>query len=212
MIKDALGRAIEHPRRRLFVIIATFVAALVTVLPLTDVYSEVSIRHDAAAEKLAAIESDISQMDLLKRRVEQRMRELEQEESRAVASRIDGFRGRVVALVRASGCQLRQIDVGASRTRAWVTDDDPLSAKLPRGGRSKKRATPYNLTMQPMKLSISGEMPNIRRVLDQLQQRSLLAHTRHMSLRAAGGRDRKQVTLDLELWLFDLTDKRSAAA
>ena len=111
------------------------------------------------------------------------------------------FRSRLVDIVRESGCQIRQIEVGEPSRRSWRQGDDPLKEadQAPAGG-----ATPFSLERRSVLLAVDGPMPAVHDLLARLEEERTLSHPHRLQMQAAstGG---ETVMVELELWLFALS-------
>src|SRR5436853_3280590 len=107
---------------------ATAVTALATVLPLVDEYFDNRNSRNGLAEELVRAQQTASALPEYEERAAKVTGELEGLESRAVDdATLARFRSRLVDVVRESGCQIRQIEVGTATKRPWIQGDDPLA-------------------------------------------------------------------------------------
>jgi hypothetical protein len=114
---------------------------------------------------------------------------------------LGAFRSRLVDVVRESGCQIRQIEVGAPTRRPWNEGDDPLADGQEAPG--KQGGTGFSLERRSVTLAVDGAMPAIHDLLSRLEEERTLSHPHrvHMQPASTGG---EAVMLELELWLFAL--------
>jgi len=210
MIESVLRKFLESRRSRVIVIIGTFGIGLATVLPLADEYLALRDRREHLKVELSGAQQAAKALPRFEKRVHQQIRTLENWQSQTVpAGQVHEFRRSVVDLVRETGCQIRRVHTDAAHTRPWSEGDDPLKVRNVRS--KKKDDSHFELTSQSFVLEISGTLPQIEAVLSQLHREGKLAHTRHFVLRPVG-RNRKEVVLELELLLFDLTRKTNTSA
>ncbi len=209
MINQYLNCLLESRHRRLIVIIGTFVTGLVTLLPLADEYRGLVARRTELELELQTATNQSSQLPKIEQQVQQRGKTLAAWEARMVPhDRVQQFRGRVVALVRESGCQIRRIHTGEVHSRAWAERDNPLNRVTLKKG---AKQTPYLLESQPFSLSITGTYRQVTALLAELHREGKLLHTQTLALRTAG-RNVERIDLELELVLFDLTYKKKQTA
>lgn len=210
MIKRFVRRLADHPRRWPLISGGTFALGLITLLPLADEYQRAALREEALSTHLEGARQLAQGLEQLALQTQGELGELHQTEARTVsAERIQQYRGEVVSLVRESGCQLQRIATGAVTRRPWLQKDDPLRTR--QVNKSEQDRTGYELTAQPFTLTVTGNMRQIEHLLNRLQQQNCIAHTRSFALRPAGG-NRNEITLDLELLLFDLADETNVSA
>jgi hypothetical protein len=112
------------------------------------------------------------------------------------------FRSRLVDIVRESGCQIRQIEVGEPSRRPWRQGDNPLKEAdqaAPSGG-----ATPFSLERRSVLLAVDGTMPAVHDMLARLEEERTLSHPHRLVMQPAATSG-ETVMLELELWLFALS-------
>lgn len=200
--KKLLSRAIEHPRRWLVVIIGTFLLGLGTILPLADEYREQTDRSGLLRADLRQAEAEAAMLGRFEIRVEQGRVELARLEEKTISEeRVNEFRGLVIEIVRDSGCQFRRIHVGASRSRPWLKNDNPLNKQT---NSTKTQRTPYTLKSQSFVLDVTGTVSRLTDLLTKLHAKLNLAHTNGVLIRPVG-QEGHEVQMQLELTLFDLT-------
>lgn len=207
MTKSIARSLCESRYRWLIVISVTLGVGLTTLLPLADDYLDGKTEKSDCLEELRNARLEVADLGKLKSRIDQLKSELVEIEGRTVSeSTVSEYRGRLVDFARTSGCQLRRITVGDGQTRPWRDGDDPVDSK----GKAEEQLTGLILERQPLVISVSGTVSGLKSLLEQMRNERLLMHVRSMELRPTG-QTRKQVTLDLELWFFDLHTKTAAA-
>ena len=210
MIETALRRLIDHPRGMMIVITLSFVVGLALVLPLADEYSALREEADNLLHELSEAQKEHKNLPLFEKRIAKQQAELAAWEDRAISDEeASEFRHRMVTLVRESGCQVRRVSLSDPRQRDWMQDDDPVRTINTKG--KKKQKTEYQLKSRVFSLSISGSADHVRALLLAMHKEQPLAYTRSLSLRPADA-DRKEVVLELELWLFELAKKKAVSA
>jgi len=201
-MEQKIREILESPRRIWIVIIATFVLGLATILPLADMYADVEEQKSALAEQLQESRMTVEHLAVLRERVQRRRADLETAQARGISGEaIPDFRERVMMLVRDAGCEIRRLEVGSPRLRDWHRQDDPL-LQSPRI-KNKKTETGLQLHSQSLLLTVSGSLQQVQEFLDGLHQTGKFYHTQHFSLRPTGAQ-RNEVTLEMELRIFDL--------
>lgn len=202
-MNDSLTRKFcESPYRWLIVATVTCIPALTGVLPQADDYFDKRNSRSELAEDLVRARETARLLPQHEARVAEAREELQAIELRTVdEERLAQYRNRIVEIVRDSGCQIRQLDVGAPTKRAWRQGDDPLKESVESVG--KAGVTPFLLERRTMNLSVDGPMPAIHALLNRLEKEHTLAHPHRLHLQGAGV-EGETATLQLELWLFAL--------
>lgn len=202
-----LRRFLDHPQRKIFVIILTCVLALVTVWPVVDEYFVI---QDACAQlelSIVEAEEEASSAPALRKAATERSAQLSELRKRTMTLEgVHEFSSDVVEMTRAAGCQLRRVDLGTVQKRRWYENDNPLSAPPPNG-----KETPFELSSQRIALSITGPLDRVQTLLAELHRMDKLSHTQSMQLKPAD-EQRREVNLDLELLFFDLTRVKKSKA
>lgn len=207
MTNSLIRKFCESRYRWPIVATATTLAALATVVPLVDEYFDNRSSRNGLSEELVRAQQVASALPEYEERAAKVTGELEALEGRVVDdATLARFRSRIVDVVRESGCQIRQIEVGAATKRPWIQGDDPLTEAQQSPG--KERATPFSLERRSVTLAVDGTMPAIHDLLSRLEQEQMLSHPHRVQMQAAstGG---ETVMLEVELWLFALA--RSAS-
>jgi hypothetical protein len=182
---------------------ATVLVALATVLPQADEYYDNRNSRNGLSEELVRASDTAAALPKYEVRATEVKLELDALELRAVDDAgLARYRSRLVDLVRESGCQIRQIEVGVATRRPWKVGDDPLveSQEAP----SKDSATGFSLERRSVLLAVDGAMPAIHDLLTRLEQERTLSHPHRLQLQPAstGG---ESVMLELEVWLYSLS-------
>lgn len=202
-MNDSLTRKFCESRYRWpIVATATTLLGLAAVLPQADDYFDKRNSRNELAEDLVRARETAQTLPQYEARVAEVIGQLESIELRTVDDeRLTHFRNRIVELVRESGCQIRQFDVGAPTIRAWQQGDDPLKVNVESAG--KADATPFVLERRCMTLAVDGPMTAVHELLNRLEQEQTLSHPHRLHLQGAAAAG-DTVTLELELWLFAL--------
>jgi hypothetical protein len=182
---------------------ATALVALAAILPQADEYYDNRNSRSGLSEELVRASDTAAALPEYEERAEAVNGELAALELRAVdEASLAAYRSRLVDLVRESGCQIRQIEVGAATHRPWREGDDPRAE--PQEGLGKTGATGFSLERRSVLLAVDGAMPAIHDLLARLEQERTLSHPHRLQLQpaAAGG---ETVMLELELWLYSLS-------
>src|SRR5687768_2063307 len=77
MIDRLIRSIVEHPKRKLLVIILTFVTGVVFILPAVEEYSAAQTRRGQAREKLDEASGTAANLPLMQTSLQNRKRELE---------------------------------------------------------------------------------------------------------------------------------------
>jgi hypothetical protein len=202
MINSLIRKFCESRYRWPIVATATLLLALAAVLPEVDEYSNNRASRNERSEELARARATAEALPIYERRSAAVRGELESLERRTVAeASLAAFRNRLVEVVRESGCQIRQIEMGAPTQRPWKQGDDPLAENADASG--KMGATGFSLERRNVTLAVDGAMPAIHDLLSRLDEEHSLSHPHRVQLQpaAAGG---ETVMVEMELWLFAL--------
>jgi hypothetical protein len=150
---------------------------------------------------LQSIEAAVERLDELEQRALRQRESLRSLEAKCVPpERLTVFRGEVVELARQTMCQIQRINAGESRQRPWRKGDNPLSTE-PSGGASPEGN--YVLRSQPLSITVSGNLANLRTFLERMLARDVLIYGSQFSLRPTEA-DPSEALLELECRLFDL--------
>jgi hypothetical protein len=207
-MNNALTRKFCETRYRWpIVATATALVALATVVPLVDEYFDNRNNRNGLSEELVRARDTARALPEYQTRAATVEGELAALELRTVGDEsLGAFRSRLVDVVRESGCQIRQIEVGSPTRRPWTQGDDPLRESEESAG--KTGATPFFLERRSVMLAVDGAMPAIHDLLNRLEQQRTLWHPHRVQLQPAPTGP-GTVMLELELWLFALS--RSAS-
>src|SRR5262245_49065265 len=127
MTNSLIRRFCESRYRWPIVATATALTALATVVPLVDEYFDNRSSRSGLSEELVRAQQTASALPEYEERAAKVTGKLEALERRAVDdATLARFRSRLVDVVRESGCQIRQIEVGTATRRPWFQGDDPL--------------------------------------------------------------------------------------
>jgi hypothetical protein len=177
------------------------IAVLAFVLPLVDQLYGNLARCAELQDELARAESTAKSLSAWEERLAETAEQLAALETRAVSeATLAEYRSRVVDLVRTSGCQIRRIDIGPAVARPWQTEDHAVRTDNAPG----QEPTPFALERRSLTLVVDGTMQALYDLLDKLDVEADLAYSRSLRMQP-GNRQGKAVTLELELWLFNLT-------
>ena len=201
MNESLLRSFCESSHRKLIVAIAMTLLGLLVLVPVTDDYfdkreSRRTLRDDldharnakkllpAFEERVVAMEQNVALLD-----------------ARAISEEnVSQYRTNLLEIVQKAGCRMRRLDVGAAIRRPWMHNDNPLQETAAPGTKDK---TPFQLERHNIKLSISGEITDIYRLLEMLDEEPTIAYPRRMQLHSDQGHT-TAATLKMELWLFAL--------
>ncbi|HMP06466.1 MAG TPA: hypothetical protein PJ982_08970, partial [Lacipirellulaceae bacterium] len=200
MTNSPIRKFCESRYRWPIVATATGVFALATVCPAADEYFANRSSRRELSEELAHARQTAAALPKYEKRFAEVDRELTSLEQRTVDdATLSAFRSRLVDLVRESGCQIRQIDVGPPTRRPWKQGDDPLDEAA--SGSSGAAATGFSLERRSVLLAVDGAMAALHDLLARLEQERSLSHPHRVQMQAAaaGG---ETVMLEMELWLF----------
>jgi len=202
MIETLLRRFLDSPTRLWAVIIVTLGIGLIIILPFADEYSSSREGRAQLEELVAQTRHEVAGLEEVRRKVGEKRERLRRLEARAVAAdQVSLFRQEIVDWARKAGCQVRRVRLESPRSRVWQKGDSLLgSATIQR----KSAESPYVLKQQLLSVSVSGTLANIKDLFAQLHSTDRLVRSRGFSMLPSRD-DRKQVVLNMELMLFDLT-------
>jgi hypothetical protein len=181
---------------------ATGLLGLATVAPAADEYFDNRNSRNELTEELDRARQTAGALAEYERRHAAVHEKLDALELRTVDdASLAGFRSRLVDIIRESGCQIRQIEVGSPTRRPWTQGDDPLADPQQVGGQGG--ATPFQLERRSVLLVVDGSMPSVHDLLSRLEQERTISHPHRLQMQAAsaGG---ESVVVELEFWLFAL--------
>lgn len=207
-MNDSLIRKFCESRYRFpITLTATILLGLATLLPQVDDYIDKRSGRNTLSEELVQARQTAKTLPEFEQRVGKVVERLSGFESRAIdEAGLASYRSRLVDMVRASGCQIRRIDVAAPSTRPWKVGDEPLAESSTATG----AATPFVLERRSVSLAVDGSMGDVHNLLDRLEKERTLAHAHRVQLQPTVGAG-SEVTLELELWLFALTRTAQSA-
>lgn len=201
MNSSLIRKFCESPYRWPIVATATVLFALAVVWPMADEYFDNRASRNELSEELVRARETAQALPVYERRSATVQDSLAALERRTVDEETLGaFRSRLVDVVRESGCQIRQIEVGSPTQRPWSEGDEPLAEGQAPG---QLRGTGFSLERRSVTLAVDGAMPAIHELLSRLEEERTLSHPHRVQMQPAssGG---EAVMLELELWLFAL--------
>lgn len=207
MVDQLVRTIVEHPKRKLLVIILTFVMGVVFVLPAVEEYSAAQNRTVSAREKLTEAEGAAANVPQMQAALAKRRTEVEALESKAITERdVESLRTDLQRLIRDVGCEMREVYIEEIPTRrAWMSNDSPLTG-APVGNPGQE--TPFVLVQWESKIRLEGEMGSIYKFLAQLNQMDRLIHTKVVELKRSDINE-NQTQLRVEMTLFGLERKQA---
>jgi hypothetical protein len=205
MIDETLRRFCESPHRVLIVIAGTFIVGLVLILPLVDVYRADLSDKTALLAELDSARSVAAQLETTEKLVAEKLAQLDVQEARTVDDdSLATLRGKLVDLAKETGCSIRRLSVGTGSSRPWVAGDDPIAPTTT----AKPGATPsgFMLEWRPVSVSLSGPSASLRSLLERIAASNMMLHAKSVEMFPSNP-SRQSLTLDLELWYFNLARK-----
>ena len=204
MIEQTLRTFCESRFRWLIVIAGTFVVGLVLVLPLVDVYSAERKEKAALLSELESANQVAKTIEQIETRAAEKSAQLGTFESHTVNEQsLPALRTRLVELARETGCSLRRLNVGSMSSRPWQEGDDPVASGPGTGARRTGEKTAFALQWWPVSVSLSGTNASLRSFIERLEADGNLMHSKVVEMRPASV-GRSTVSLDMELWYFNL--------
>ena len=202
MIETALRRFVEHPARHWAIIILILGIGFTVVLPIADEHS--NSRQDRAhlEELVAKMRREVADLEEVRRKANEKRERLSELEALAVAAdQVPLFRQEVVDWARKSGCQVRRIRLEPPKSQRWQKGDT-LSEST--AAKRKRVDSPYVLQTQPLSVSVSGTLSKVKSLLSELHSSDRLIQCGNLLVNPSRD-NRKEVVLNVELMLFDLT-------
>jgi hypothetical protein len=205
MIEETLRRFCESPHRVLIVTAGTFIVGLVLILPLVDVYRADHSDKAALLSELDSARSVAAELETTEVRVAEKLAQLEVQEARTVNDdSLATLRGKLVDMAKETGCSIRRLSVGTASSRPWVAGDDPIAPTTT----AKPDAVPssFILEWRPVSVSLSGSIASLRSLLERIAAADMMMHAKSVEMFPSNP-TRQSLTLDLELWYFNLARK-----
>ena len=208
MVDQLIRTLIEHPKRKLLVIILTLVMGVMFGLPAVEEYSAARTRVAAAREKLSVASGTAANLPQLQTALAKRKQELQELERKAVTEKdVEQLRdGGLQKLIRESGCAMRQVSIDEiPDKKPWRSNDSALRGP-PNGDPGQE--TPFELLQWKARLHVEGPMVNIYKFLQQLSQMDRFTHTTKVEMQRSETDD-SLTQLKMEITLFDLVRKKA---
>jgi len=208
MVDQLIRTIIEHPKRKLLVIILTGVMGVMFGLPAVEEYSAARSRTANAREKLQEASGTAANLPQLQAALDKRKKEVQELERKAVTEKdVDRLRvGGLQKLIRDAGCEMRQVQIDEQPTkRDWRSNDSPLRGS-PLGDPGQE--TPFQLHQWTARLQIEGPMVNIYKFLQQINQMDRFIHTTKVEMQRSETNE-NMTQLRMEMMLFDLVRKKN---
>lgn len=200
MVNQLMDTGSVKSKQRLAIWAITSIVGVTCALPAWDRLVKHRGEVIAYETKLHEISHSVSNLALLRERVDAFETTSEPDESKSGVDLAQRIRESVTQLAQQTGCQIRRLTVGDSIARPWHIDDDPLSLDSPRD----QDETGLKLETRSLSLSVGGSLPQLTRLtlaISQLDQRAVPT-----SMTLERGRDDGHLTLDLAISVFDLAD------
>jgi hypothetical protein len=201
MVERIFRECLEGPHRRHVIIILFLAIGFFVLWPEVDSYLALCDQRLRLRAELQNVEQAVQRLDELEQRALRQRELLRSLEATCVPpERLTVFRGEVVELARQTMCQIQRINAGEARQRPWRGGDNPLATE-PVVGISPEGN--YVLRIQPLSITVSGKLANLRAFLERLLTRDVLIYGSQFTLRPMDG-DPSEALLELECRLFDL--------
>jgi len=152
---------------------------------------------------LEDVREEVATLDLFEIEAEEVAQELGTLDDATISEEgIHQFRDWLIETARESGCQVREIGLGAARLRGWKKEDNPLEASTDTES-GEGVETGYALRSQEVSYTVSGPMPHVKKLLLTLHTANKLMHVGSVDLRPEDSQE-GGIRLMLELSVFDL--------
>jgi hypothetical protein len=201
MVEAILRHYLNSRWRRETVIILSLLLVLLTVWPAVDQYSELRTQQVALEADWQTIGHTVAQMERLQQQAKSSREQLKPLEAACVGpAQLAVFRGHVVELARASGCQIRRMNVGDTQRKEWLDGDaaNPSAAE-------QAPSIKHLVHTQGVSIWVTGRLASTRDFLKRFLALDMLVQNKRMTLRATEG-NHTEVALELECLLFDLIE------
>lgn len=205
MVESTLRQFLEHPRRKLIVIIATAAIALVLFWPAVDNYFAASADRSKLAEELEEAQAKVEQLAPLMEKLAEREKRLTVFETEAMSKKnVEEFRDAISEEIQKSGCQIRRnMPQPEAMRQPEFNPEDP--------SKSEKRGSRYEVVGRSHSLTITGSQSGVVEVMNKIQERKGLVQIQALSIKQAmDGTD--ATTLDVVLLLLDLVKPRATGS
>lgn len=207
MVDQLIRTIVEHPKRKLLVIILTLITGVVFGLPSVEEYSAAQARMASAREKLTEASGSAANLPQVQASLELKKNELAALERKTINDKeIEKFRDSLQRLIRETGCEMREVSVDElPQKRSWMSKDSPL-----RNGpvADPGTETPFVLAQWNARMRIEGTMGSIYKFLASLHEMDRFIQTREVNLQRAEGQDNR-TQLRMDITLYDLTRKKA---
>lgn len=199
--KEALTRLLKHQSALMACIIATFLVALVTLIPAADEYSVLQERSGEAVRRLESATNDRNALSLVKAKHAEIQELLKSHQERMIdEDGAHGVRSSLVQFARGSNCHLRRVDLGPVRVRQWHEKDHPVET-VSTSQRGKK--TDFRLEVRELRLTLTGKMDEIESFLEKFEALDAQLNLQDMKLKSLDA-EGDQIQLELALQLFGI--------
>ncbi|TWT66305.1 hypothetical protein Pla123a_46990 [Posidoniimonas polymericola] len=200
-MNDLIDKFCASKRRWLIVTAVTILIGLLTVLPLSDEYGALCEERSMLEQELADSLRVANNLPKLDQRLKEKLNELNEVESRTVDEEaVSDFRSRLIAIARDTGCRVRRISFGSTRSRQWYEDDNVMASDASAADRKK---TPFAVETRPVSLSVTGSTASVRKLIGRVRSDGVMQHVKFLEMRSSG-KNRQSVQLDIELWCYSL--------
>lgn len=206
MVDGTVRWIIQHEKRTLIVITLTFVTGLLLILPAVEEYSAAKDRLRTAREKVSETKRQLQNLPQLQRTFEQKKRELQALESKAVTQNdVEHLRGLLQKLIRETECEMREVTISEPNIRPWTTNDSVRRGTILS---ELGTETPFRLIQRNGILRIEGAMPNVYRFLSGVHQLNRFINAKQIKLERSS-RDENLTQLEMQFEMFDLARKKA---
>ncbi len=207
MVETILRQFLEHPKRKLIVIIVTAVIGLVLLWPAVDNYLAGAEKRAKLNSEIAEANAKVEQSAQLTEQLAQRLQSLAVVEKEAMSKKnVEVFRDEVAELVRSIGGKNFKTNSQAEATR-----QTEFSEYESTNGDSAKSGPRYEVVGRTLNLSVKGTQASIVELIDKIQAKNGMVQVQSFSMKQATEDGPEMTTLDLALLLLDLVKPRDLA-
>jgi Tfp pilus assembly protein PilO len=208
MVENIVRTIVEHPRRKVLVIILTLVTGVMFGLFAVEEYSAAHARMSGARQKLDEASGTAANLPQMRTALDRTQREVQELERKAITQKdLEHLRdGELQKLIRETGCEMRQMSIDeVPMKRDWRSNDSPLRG-TPIGDAGQP--TPFVLMQWNARLQIEGRSHSIYKFLERISQMDRFIQARSVQMQRSETNE-NMTQLRMEITLFDLARKKS---
>ncbi len=200
------GVSIYNPKTRL-IVISGCIALLLLLFgwPIADEYCTAQSEKQELATTITQAKQTIALLPTVEKRLTEKQAAFQETEKTIVSKdKLPDFQRELVRLAQQHNCRVTRLNIEHTTKRPWHQAD--LLNKTKQHKINLGQPTPFNLVTQPIKISIEGNIDQIKRLLQTMQKKKYAMSTQRFGLHP-DTRQRKKIRLDLDLICVSLVRK-----